>query len=119
MQVMSDGHIVAGTKGGSVCPLCGKMVDSTTGLCTRCGSMASRVGRCIHCKAVTSAQPHKTLIWSCSVCGAARIPGNSCEQIASVSEDLKGATRDNRLAALSRVGAVLGAVTGIVGLLFV
>jgi hypothetical protein len=36
-----------------------------------------------------------------------------------VSEDLKGATRDNRLAALSRVGAVLGAVTGIVGLLFV
>lgn len=119
MHVMSDGHVVVGTKGDTVCPLCGKAIDSATGLCSRCGSVASRIGRCIHCNTVTSTQPHKDLIWSCSVCGEARILGGSYEQIASVSEDLKSATRDNRLATLTRVGAIVGAGMGVVGLLFV
>lgn len=119
MQIMADGSVFRDAKRGSACQLCGAEVNSATGLCPRCGSMANRIAPCVNCKAVTSAQPHKYLVWSCSVCGAARIPEASCEQIAQVSKDLKSATRAYRLAALTRVGLIVGAAMGVVGLLFV
>ena len=116
---MNTGAISRAAEGASICRLCQGPVDPTSGVCSRCGSVASRIGRCAQCQSVASMRPHSELLWICEVCGAARMTQESCEHIAVVRDDLRTATRAHRLALLSKVASYLGVGIGFVGLLFV
>lgn len=119
MPFMTQGSIFQSAQGASVCAVCAAPIDPDAQVCARCGSVANRIGRCSHCQTLTSLEPHKDLLWICSVCGAARMTQASCEHITAVRSDLRSATHAHRLAKLSQVASCFGAGIGLVGLLLV
>ncbi len=119
MTIKPTGSDPLSNDAAASCAVCGGQVNAASNTCTRCGAKADRIGRCSHCHAITAVQPHRKLLWQCSVCGAARLTQEKCEAIEAVHQSLHDATRAHRLAGVSRLMAIVGATIGLVGIMLV
>src|ERR1700690_79997 len=118
MPSMNTGTISL-PEGARICKLCQGPVDPTSAVCSRCGSVANRIGRCAQCQSVTSIRPHRELLWICEVCGVARMTQEASEHISIVRDNLRAATHAHKLSLLSKAASYLGVGIGLIGLLFV